>query len=740
MGEHFGASLNIHRTKWESILVLVWSVTFSVLISALNVETLVKAQKIPVLDIASWLLNLLLLFCAFRLFRNLVSQNTPNELLSPPLLKEDKKCKTSSPKIGFLNRMGFSWMNPLLHTGYSKTLVLDDIPSLESEDEAQFAYELFAHQWDLQRNKSSSPSDLVLRALAKFYMKEMNAASCSLSDDPDEGLIGPSHIFLLDDELRKEDVNRIPRQNLNRSVRIQKGVFSWNPDATVLTLKGIDLEISTGQKIAICGPVGAGKSSLLYALLEKYPKSQDQSKFLDPLPIDWTRGLNLSGGQKQRLQLARAVYNDADIYLLDDPFSAVDAHTAATLFNDCVMTALEKKTVILVTRQVEFLVESDSILVMEGGHITQSGSYVELLKAGTAFEQLMNAHHDAMAVFESVNMEQMDEARKTGVNQMGSTGLQLSRETSEGEISVKGVSKIQLTQDEEKEIGNVGWKPYNDYIYVSKGTILFASLVLLHTLFVILQSASTYWLAIAIQIPHIGNAVLLGVYAGISTFNCISVYLRTLAATHLGLKASKEFFTGLMNSLFKAPILFFDSTPVGRILTRASSDLSVVDFDIPYATAYALTGAIEVVTTIIIMATVTWQVLIVAIPVTLVAMYVQGYYLATARELIRINGTTKAPVMNYAAETALGVATIRAFAMMESFIHNNLKLIDTDATLFFHTNAAMEWVLLRVEALQNLTIFTVMLLLVLLPAGTIHPGFVGLSISYALTLTSAKWF
>ena len=206
--------------------------------------------------------------------------------------------------------------------------------------------------------------------------------------------------------------------------------------------------------------------------------------------------------------------------------------------------------------------------VMEGGHITQSGSYVELLKAGTAFEQLMNAHHDAMAVFESVNMEQMDEARKTGVNQMGSTGLQLSRETSEGEISVKGVSKIQLTQDEEKEIGNVGWKPYNDYIYVSKGTILFASLVLLHTLFVILQSASTYWLAIAIQIPHIGNAVLLGVYAGISTFNCISVYLRTLAATHLGLKASKEFFTGLMNSLFKAPILFFDSTPVGRILTR----------------------------------------------------------------------------------------------------------------------------------------------------------------------------
>ena len=78
--------------------------------------------------------------------------------------------------------------------------------------------------------------------------------------------------------------------------------------------------------------------------------------------------------------------------------------------------------------------------------------------------------------------------------------------------------------------------------------------------------------------------------------------------------------------------------------------------------------------------------------------------------------------MNYAAETSLGVVTIRAFTMMERFIHNNLKLIDTDATLFFHTNASMEWVLLRVEALQNLTIFTATLLLVLLPRGAIPPG------------------
>ena len=100
----------------------------------------------------------------------------------------------------------------------------------------------------------------------------------------------------------------------------------------------------------------------------------------------------------------------------------------------------------------------------------------------------------------------------------------------------------------------------------------------------------------------------------------------------------------------------------------------------------------------------------------------KGYYQPSARELIRINGTTKAPVMNYAAETSLGVVTIRAFNMVDKFFENYLKLIDTDAGLFFYSNAAMEWLVLRIEVLQNLTLFTAAFLLVLLPKGFIAPG------------------
>ncbi|KAF9613046.1 hypothetical protein IFM89_005480 [Coptis chinensis] len=596
--------------------------------------------------------------------------------------------------------------------------------------------------------------------------------------------------FLLDDEL-KDEKERSLLPSASISVRMNSGAFCWNKDTDAPTLRAVNLEVRKGQKVAVCGPVGAGKSSLLYAILGEIPKisghidvsgriayvsqiawiqsgtvrdnilygkPMDSSKYemavkacaldkdLDSFSHgDLTeigqRGINMSGGQKQRIQLARAVYNDADIYLLDDPFSAVDAHTAAILFNNCVMGALETKTVILVTHQVEFLVEVDRILVMESGQVTQSGSYLDLLSAGTAFEQLVNAHRNSMTVLDPADIGHRDEFQKKDEDQPKESYKSYPmKENSEGEISLKGTTGVQLTEAEEKEIGDVGWKPFFDYITVSKGILLLSLSILTQSAFVALQAASTYWLAIAIQVPRITVATLIGVYTGISALSSLFVYLRSYFAALLGLKASKAFFSHFIDSVFRAPMLFFDSTPVGRILTRASSDLCVLDFDIPFSTVFVIAAFIEMLSTIGIMAAVTWQVLIVGVLALLAANYVQGYYLASARELIRINGTTKAPVMNYAAETSLGVATIRAFSMMNSFFLNYLKLIDTDASLFFHSNAAMEWLLIRVEALQNLTLFTAALLLVLLPQGTISPGLVGLSLSYALSLTGTQVF
>nr|XP_043635961.1 ABC transporter C family member 8-like [Erigeron canadensis] len=588
--------------------------------------------------------------------------------------------------------------------------------------------------------------------------------------------------FLVDDELKDHRMIRNRElKSLNAHIRIQDGNFAWDSDSPIPTLRNINLEVKCGQKVAVCGSVGAGKSSMLYALLGEISKSSGtvdvfgsiayvsqtswiqsgtiQDNILYGKPMDRTkyekaikvcaldkdietfnhgdlteigqRGLNMSGGQKQRIQLARAVYNDADIYLLDDPFSAVDAHTAATLFNDCVMSFLESKTVILVTHQVEFLSTVDNILVMQDGLLTQSGNYEDLLKAGTAFEQLVNAHKDAVTGLKRIgNVKESKE---------GTDKAYLSNTNSNGHL-MKGLPGAQLTEEEEKELGNVGWKPFFDYVVISQGMWCLSSCLLSQSGFVVLQAAASFWLAFGSQISQITTIKLIFVYTLLSTMSILFVFGRSFFATLLGLKASKSFFNKFTDSIFRAPMVFFDSTPVGRILTRASSDLSVIDFDIAASFTYVSAAGIELLAVTCIMASVTWQVLIVAIFGMVVSKYYQGYYQPTARELMRINGTTKAPVMNYASETSLGGATIRAFKMQDRFFKGYLRLVDKDASTFIYSNATLEWLVMRIEAFSNLTLFTASFLLILLPKGFVPSGLVGLSLSYALTLTGTQVF
>ncbi|RAL42397.1 hypothetical protein DM860_017577 [Cuscuta australis] len=591
--------------------------------------------------------------------------------------------------------------------------------------------------------------------------------------------------FLLEDEIKREDVRRSPVGHSENIVSVVNGCFSWESE---LLLRNINVQLRRGQKTAVCGAVGAGKSSLLYAILGEIPKvsgtvnvfgsiayvsqacwiqsgtvrdnilfgkSMDKGRYEEAIRVcaldkdidsfsygDLTeigqRGLNMSGGQKQRIQLARAVYSDADIYLLDDPFSAVDAHTASSLFHECVISALKTKTVILVTHQVEFLSAVDHILVLEEGEIGQSGSYNELLMKGKRFEQLVNAHESAVNAFDPPK-KKIDHRPQIDHGGGGHEEVKMDQLENEenGQISLKK-GALQLTENEERETNESMWKIIMDYVLVSKGSLFLILSIVGQTGFMVLQAAASYWLAMSIQSPNISHLMIIGVFTLISLLSTLFVYLRSLFAAFLGLKASKVFFSGFLDSVFKAPILFFDSTPVGRILTRASSDLSVLDFDIPLTYAYLMSGVIELVATICIMAFVTWQVLIVGIIATVASKYVQEYYQPTARELMRSNGTTKAPLMSYATETSLGVVTIRAFDMVDMFFHNYLKLIDADAKVFFSSNGAMEWLILRTEMLQNFTLFFAAFFLIVVPSRSLTSGLVGFSFSFALLLTTTQ--
>lgn len=189
----------------------------------------------------------------------------------------------------------------------------------------------------------------------------------------------------------------------------------------------------------------------------------------------------------------------------------------------------------------------------------------------------MNAHRNAITVLDGKNSKISSELQTVKVDQLEETRrLYLTIESSEGEISVEGlpgVQLIQLTEEEEKEIGDVWWKPFFYYIHISKGLLFLSSCVVTQSAFVTLQAVSSYWLAFAVQIPSISSGILIGVYTAMSIIGAFFACLRSLLASLLGLKASKAFFSGFINSIFNAPMSFFDSTPIGRILARVRVSL-----------------------------------------------------------------------------------------------------------------------------------------------------------------------
>ncbi|EFJ22379.1 hypothetical protein SELMODRAFT_175762 [Selaginella moellendorffii] len=584
--------------------------------------------------------------------------------------------------------------------------------------------------------------------------------------------------FFQDAELQEDAVERDFFSRQHDVISIDSATFAWE-ETGKFSLADLSLKITSGELIAVCGAVGSGKSTLLHSILGEVPRFSGKAKVCGSIgyvsqtawirsgsvrenilfgeAMDKTfyervikacaleedlagfshgdlteigeRGLNLSGGQKQRLQLARALYANAEIYLLDDPFSAVDAQTAATLFQAslaCILQELRNKTVILVTHQVEFLSSVDKILVMESGRIVQSGSYQELLiSSGNIFSRLVNAHEDSF-IFQVHHTNSESHRHETYQRQLS--------KSSENKTSYQ-----QLIQDEEIAAGNLGLKPYLDYIDGSGSRSLLGLVLVFQALFVFGVLSSNYWLATQVANPNTSVQTLIGVFTAISFASTGLVYARARFLVSIGLRASRAFFSGLINSLFRAPMAMFDSTPLGRILSRASSDMSILDVEVQSYFNFSLSGLSEMVGMVVIITLVTWQILFVAIPTLAILWRIQRYYLKTARELVRINGTTKAPVLNHTGETVNGAVPIRAFRKQSMFTRENMKLVNSDASVSLHTYAGYEWLSLRVEFLGTIVLLTAALLVVIF-RDQLSSGFAGLSLTYAFALNGCQVF
>ncbi|KAH9625391.1 hypothetical protein KSS87_011462, partial [Heliosperma pusillum] len=441
------------------------------------------------------------------------------------------------------------------------------------------------------------------------------------------------------------------------------------------------------------------------------------------------RGVNLSGGQKQRIQLARALYRDADIYLLDDPFSAVDAHTATNLFKEYVMEALSEKTVLLVTHQVDFIPAFQCCLLMSDGEILQAGHYSELLASRSEFSDLVNAHKKTAGTERPAEVGTFE--RETYPDEKTKNFTKKQSEATNGD---------QLIKQEERNVGDTGFKSYLMYLKTDKSYLYLLCAVILQAIFVTGQIVQNYWMASNVDNPYISQPKLIVVYLSIGICSTLFVPFRSLAVYLLGIKSSKSLFSELMSSLFRAPMSFYDSTPLGRILSRVSSDLNIVDLDICYNILCILSPTMVAYANLGLLASITPQILFVYIPVIYMIIWLQRYYLATAKELMRIQGTTKSQIANHLAESISGAMTIRAFEEEDRFFAKNLNLVDRNSSPFLHNFAASEWLIQRVETLNAIVLSSVALCMVLLPPSTISSGFVGMALAYGLSLNNTMVF
>ncbi|KAI3456831.1 hypothetical protein Pfo_013494 [Paulownia fortunei] len=581
--------------------------------------------------------------------------------------------------------------------------------------------------------------------------------------------------FLSIDDLQPDVVENLPVGSSDTAVEVINGNFSWDVSSPSPTLKDINFRVSRGMRVAICGTVGSGKLSGTKAYVAQSPwiqsgKIEENILFGKDMDRQWynrvleacslnkdleilafgdqtvigERGINLSGGQKQRIQIARALYQDADIYLFDDPFSAVDAHTGTHLFNECILGLLDSKTVIYVTHQVEFLPAADLILVMKDGTIKQAGKYNDILKSGSEFMELVGAHEEALSSLDSINVETRTSGEdKSSRNAKSVLQKQESRNDGNDKVDNSGETKAQLVQEEEREKGNVGLSVYWKYITTAYGGLIAPFAVLAQVLFQILQIGSNYWMAWATPVskdvaPHVGGSTLILVYVALSVGSAFCIFGRALLIATIGFKTANILFNKMHLCIFRAPMSFFDSTPSGRILNRASTDQSTVDLNMASIIGLFAFVIIQLLGTIAVMSQVAWQVFIIFIPVIAICIWLQRYYIAAARELARLCGVCKAPIIQHFSETLSGSSTIRSFDQEPRFRDVNMRLIDGYSRPKFHTAGAMEWLCIRLDVLSLVTFAFSLILLISIPEGIIDPSVAGLAVTYGLNLNSLQ--
>ncbi|CAH1104174.1 unnamed protein product [Psylliodes chrysocephalus] len=514
----------------------------------------------------------------------------------------------------------------------------------------------------------------------------------------------------------------------------------------VLCLEDINLEFQPGQLIAVVGPVGAGKSCLLHLIMGELPlfsgrlnvrgvvsyASQEAWLFVGSvrqnilfgrhfeyhryreiikvcaltrdfsiLPfgdrtIVGERGVSLSGGQRARVNLARCVYKEADIYLLDDPLSAVDIQVGQQLFEACIKRYLKDKIVILITHQLQYLKRADYIVIMNEGIIQCQGPYQGLMEQP-------DLSHFATILKEASTASPIEEKEVEKLLR----GISVTSAVFNSMIDIEGKKRRPLIIPEMRTTGSVDFANYKSYFRAGANTCGIICMIILFLSAQIIGSGGDYFLAQWVNVEelrfHKGSAESMGIYNELNRDQCIIIYnifmiftilvaiIRSLIYYTICMRSSQRLHNRMFESIIHACLMFFNSNSSGRILNRFSKDLGAVDELLPNAFCDTTQLLLNLIGAIIVVSMVEPMLLVPTFLMLISFYFLRRVYLATSRNVKRLEGITRSPVFAHLNASLQGLTTIRSNGAEQILVDEFDALQDIHSSawyMFLYTSRA----------------------------------------------------
>ncbi|XP_007549166.1 multidrug resistance-associated protein 9, partial [Poecilia formosa] len=584
------------------------------------------------------------------------------------------------------------------------------------------------------------------------------------------------------------------------------------------TLKNISFTLPKGNLLGVCGNVGSGKTSLISSILEQmhllrgsitadgtfaYVSQQawifhgtvqenilmgeafNQAKYdrvldvcslradLKILPYgDRTeigeRGLNLSGGQKQRISLARAVYANKDIFLLDDPLSAVDAHVGKHIFEECIKKELQGKSIILVTHQLQYLEFCDDILVLEEGEVREAGNHQALMKANGRYAQLISNYQmeqsEAQKEEEEEGEDEVSHKEAAEVRRRTDSGIvnpafDMSDETDDGapadqKPAVTG--EDQLVSQESSTEGSVSWRVYHQYCQAVGGYFVTFFTIFIIVLMIGSTAFSNWWLSYWLgqgdgsnSTSNSGNMTSKPgdvsqnprlhfyqmIYGVMILVTVVLAVIKCFFYTHVTLRAACKLHDSMFRKILASPMSFFDTTPTGRILNRFAKDQEELDSVLPLHMDPFLQFCLLVTFTIIIIASVFPAMLAAVVVMGVLFTLILFVFQRGIRQMKKMENISRSPCISLTTSTLQGLSTIHAYNIRDSHIKlfKSLNDINSNHYLLFHSGT--RWLSFWLDFMAASMTLLVALFVVLSSNDVISPSLKGLTMSYTIQLT-----